>query len=117
MPPDGIQFAVHLQSIPTHLADNRKKDWSMARPPGRVAVPHIVKTIRIPKADQFGPEARDCRLQFGAFNCDALRAPINHVRTRGSSCCLQHCCISSAGQGWYLKTLPPFITNAIWRSA
>ena len=24
---------------------------------------------------------------------------------------------SSADQGWYLKTLPPFITNAIWRSA
>ena len=22
-----------------------------------------------------------------------------------------------ADQGWYLKTLPPFITNAIWRSA
>jgi ABC-type transporter Mla maintaining outer membrane lipid asymmetry permease subunit MlaE len=24
---------------------------------------------------------------------------------------------SSADQGWYLTTLPPFITNAIWRSA
>jgi hypothetical protein len=105
MPSDGIPLAVHRQSIATHLADNRKKDRGMARPTGRVAGPQIVKTIGIPQADQFGLEARDCRPQFGAFNRDALRAPITHVPG------------PSSAQGWLLKTLPPFITKAMWRRA
>jgi hypothetical protein len=44
---------------------------------------------------------------------DTFRRLLRH----GSGPSHAACIVSSADQGWYLKTLPPFITNAIWRSA
>jgi hypothetical protein len=42
------------------------------------------------------------------------------LRSRGERLLLQRILFvlgAGADQGWYLKTLPPFITNAMWRSA
>ena len=82
------------------------------------------------------PSSRPAMLAAGWAICDAghrlakmARSPRQGIRrqqwrcpllrSRGERLLLQRFLFvlgAGADQGWYLKTLPPFITNAIWRS-